>query len=112
MAVMAEPTLIHIFGAGATQDANTITIQKSALAAMGLTLSASNRAESIFAALIKLNLNSLSITNAAMRPEQSITVQQGFDSIETNAGVTYYNTSILVNLRKTIQAGGITPDAY
>lgn len=44
-------TLAQIFGEGATQDATTVTIQKSGL--IGLVPTANNRAEEILAAIIK-----------------------------------------------------------
>ena len=49
---MPEPTLTQIFGAGAAQTATVLTIAKADLAAVGLTASSTNTAESLFVALL------------------------------------------------------------
>lgn len=49
---MAEPTLTDVFGAGATQDATTLTILKSDLAGLGLTAAAGNTAESLLISIV------------------------------------------------------------
>lgn len=63
---MSEPTLVDVFGAGAVQDANTVTIQKSALASFGLTAQAQNTAESLLVALILQASQNLTEANRAL----------------------------------------------
>lgn len=48
---MLSLTLAQLFGEGASQSSASLTIQKSALAEVGLSPSASNRAESLIVAL-------------------------------------------------------------
>lgn len=49
---MAEPTLVDVFGANATQNATDLVIKKADLAALGLTASAANTAESLLISII------------------------------------------------------------
>jgi hypothetical protein len=78
---MAEPTLVQVFGAGAAQTATTITINKSDLAAVGLTAIASNTAESLLAAIILNAKAYLTQANFDANTDQSITILPGFNSI-------------------------------
>lgn len=78
---MAEPTLTEIFGAGATQTASSITIQKADLSTIGLTASPSNTAESLLAAIVLKAKVFLTDETFAANPDQSITVVTGFNSI-------------------------------
>ena len=65
---MAEPTLVEVFGAGATQTATTITIAKADLA--GLTPSATNTAEALFAGIYKKAAVNLNQTNYGTNVDQ------------------------------------------
>ena len=76
---MAEPLLTDVFGAGASQDATTITISKASL--VGLTPSASNTAESLLAALLQTAQVSLSQANFNTNLDQSAIVADGIVSI-------------------------------
>lgn len=78
---MAEPTLTAVFGSGASQTATTITLDKSDLAAVGLTASASNTAEALLAAIIAKA--QMALTQAAFDAnlDQSVVVADGFNSI-------------------------------
>ncbi len=78
---MAEPTLTDIFGAGANQTASLITISKADLAAVGLTASADNTAESLLAAIVLRAKTALTQTTFDSNIDQSITIESGFDSI-------------------------------
>ena len=49
---MAEPTLAEVFGAGASQTAQQIVIQKADLASVGLSSSPNNRAEQLLVAIM------------------------------------------------------------
>lgn len=113
---MAEPTLTQIFGAGATQTASQITIDKADLATVGLTVGASNRAESLLSAVLLLAKNYLTQSNFDSNLDQSITILPGFDSIvqrdDGNGGVTgYRQNQFNVNLHK-LDAGAVDPDDY
>jgi hypothetical protein len=109
---MAEPTLSAVFGAGALQDADTITIQKSALVTKGLIASADNKAEQILAALIKLQIDSLTALAQGSNPDQSVTVQEGFNTLETRNGIQYYNTTVNVTFSKPQPSAGLTVNDY
>ncbi|MGB3787817.1 MAG: hypothetical protein WA949_07390 [Phormidesmis sp.] len=78
---MAEPSLIDVFGAGATQDAASVTIQKSALSAVGLSATATNTAESLLCAIVLLAKNFLSESAFESNLDQSVTIVSGLNSI-------------------------------
>jgi hypothetical protein len=78
---MAEPTLIQVFGAGATQTSTEITILKADLAAVGLTASSTNSAESLLAAIVLTGKAYLTQANFDANTDQSITILPGFNSI-------------------------------
>jgi hypothetical protein len=110
---MAEPTLQEIFGAGATQDATTITILKADLP---MTAAASNRGEQVFAAIFKKASTALSPTNFDTNTDQSISIANGFDSLiyRTIGGVTstFIQAARTVGFAKQQAANGILPDDY
>lgn len=113
---MAEPTIIQVFGAGATQSATTITIDKSDLTSVSLTPSATNTAESLLAAILLKAQLVLTQSGFDSNLDQSVTIVPGFDSIvqRTDAlgNVTGYRQNQLsVNLHR-LDAGGIDPDDY
>ncbi len=110
---MAEPTLQEIFGAGATQDATTITILKSDLP---MTAAATNRGEQCFAAIVKKASTNLTSANFATNENQSITIAPGFDSLTYRTIGTVQNTllqtQLNVNFSKIQPTSGVTPDDY
>ena len=113
---MAEPTITQVFGAGASQDATTITIIKSDLVSTGLTTSATNTAESLLAAILLKAKVTLTQTGFDSNSDQSIVIEPGFDSIVTvddgTVGLINYRQSQLnINLHR-LDAGGIDPDDY
>lgn len=112
---MAEPTLVQVFGAGATQTATTVTIDKAALSAVGLTATASNTAESLFVALLLVAKAQLSVINQDLNVEQGVTIaDQDFDfqSLVTRNSATYRQTTYSVRLQKLDTANIIDPDDY
>lgn len=109
---MAEPTLTQVFGAGASQDANTLTIAKSDLAAMGLTASASNRAEALLVALILKVKAYLNSTNQESDPDIQVTIEDGFPSLVFRNNQNYRQTSYTVNLQKLDVGSTVDPDDY
>lgn len=62
---MAEPTLLSVFGFGATQTLSSLTIAKADLASVGLTAQVENTAESLFVALLLLAARELTEPNRA-----------------------------------------------
>ncbi|WP_375514430.1 hypothetical protein [uncultured Nostoc sp.] len=109
---MAEPTLTDIFGTGATQDATSITIQKSSLPR--LTASANNTSESLLTAILLKAQVSLSQTSFDANINQSIYVSAGFSSFTTR-GVNndfYRVDQLIFNLAKVDTGSIIDPDDY
>lgn len=110
---MAESTLVEVFGSGAIQDANTITIQKSALAAKGLTVTATNSAESILVALIMLASDSLTETaRATDTVNRNLSIlYAGQDLIEVS-GINYRRDAFSLLLYKQQALTTLDPDDY
>ncbi len=112
---MAEPTLQQVFGAGATQTATSLSIAKADLAALGLTASATNTAESLFVALLLQAKVSLTPANLETNPDQSITVAQAdfnFQTLVERNNQTYRQSTYSVNLQKLDTGSAIDPDDY
>jgi hypothetical protein len=109
---MAEPTLVQVFGSGAVQDANTVTIQKSALAAVGLTTSADNRAEALLAALVKVAAAYLSRENYDANLDQSIYIDAGLNNLSYRGTTPYSIQPYTINFAKLAPASTIDPDDY
>lgn len=109
---MAEPTLVQVFGAGATQDANTLTIQKAALAAVGLTISANNTAESLVGAILNLLIGYLTPANFELNLDQSVIAEMEVDQTVFR-GVDRYNQKVVsIKFAKIAPASVIDPDDY
>jgi len=110
---MAEPTLQEVFGAGATQTATTITILKADL---GITATANNRGEQLFAGIVKKATTNLTTANFATNADQSIVINTGFDSLVyrtiNNVQTTYLQNQLTINFAKIQTSVGITPDDY
>lgn len=111
---MAEPTLAQVFGANASQTSTDLVIKKSDLAAVGLTASANNTAESLFLAI---NLNAkegLTEDNRDTNIDQSVALTDGFSpSITTRNNAIYLRNTISVEVDKPLAgADVIDPDDY
>lgn len=107
---MAEPTLQQIFGAGATQTAGTLTIQKSDLA--GLTAAADNRGEQLLVAVILQAKSFLTATNQETNSEQSVTIEDSFESLTPRNNQQYRQKTLALNLQKLDTSPGVDPDDY
>jgi hypothetical protein len=107
---MAEPSLIEVFGAGATQSATTITILKSDLP--GLTASPTNTAESLLAGIILKAATALTTTARDANPDQSIAIEQGFDQVAYRGTTAYYQSARTITLQKVNTSATIDPDDY
>ena len=109
---MAKLTLIEMFGSGATQDATSLTIQKSDLPR--LTASASNTAESLLIAILLKAETPLTQTNFDTNIDQSIYISDGFPSF-TNRGTNndqYRLDQKTINFAKLDTGSIIDPDDY
>lgn len=109
---MAEPTLVQVFGTGATQDSSTLTIQKSALT--GLTASGSNSAEALLVAIILKAQSYLTQANFDANIDQSIYAANGFSSFTTRGtnNDAYRVDQITFNLAKLDTGSTLDPDDY
>lgn len=107
---MAEPTIQQIFGAGATQTAGAITIQKADLA--GLTPAADNRGEQLLVAVLLKAKSFLTTVNQEANPEQSVTLEDSFDSITLRNNASYRQKTISINLQKLDVDTGVDPDDF
>lgn len=109
---MAEPTLASIFGAGATQDPTSITILKADLAAKGLVPVAANKAEGLLVAIVLIAADGLTPASLAANPDQNVSVEKGFESLETRGDRTYRQTTFNINLQKAAPSTPISADDY
>lgn len=111
---MAEPTGVQVFGTGFTQDATSFTIQKSALAAVGLTASASNTAESLIVALILQAASYLNTTNQdSTNTDIQVTIaDSGFPQLVSRNSLQWRQITYNVNLQTPDTGFSIDPDNY
>jgi hypothetical protein len=110
--VMAEPTLVALFGANAVQDADTLTLSKTDLAAVGLTPSANNSAEALLTAIVKKAGMVLTPNNQDLNPDQSITIEDGFPSIIQRNDTNYRQNQKTISFQKLDTQAEIDPDDY
>ncbi|PHJ54491.1 hypothetical protein VF14_35185 [Nostoc linckia z18] len=110
---MAEPTLVQVFGANATQDATTITITKADLVAVGLTAGSNNTAESLLTAIILRAKNYLTTANHDANIDQSVTITDGYiPSFVIRNDVQYRQDTVTVAFEKLAGSTTIDPDDY
>ncbi|MEM7717101.1 MAG: hypothetical protein AAF349_26720 [Cyanobacteria bacterium P01_A01_bin.68] len=109
---MAEPTLTEIFGAGATQDIDKLTIDKNNLVAIGLTASANNTAESLFAAIVALAQGTLTATRQETHIEQSIVIEDNLESLTTRNDQLYRQLTKSISFDKLDNQSSFDPDDY
>lgn len=111
---MAEPTLVQVFGANATQTSTDLVIKKSDLADTGLTPGASNTAESLLLAIVLKFKAVLTDTARDTNIDQSVAVTDGFSpSITTRNNAIYLRNTISVEVDKLLTgADVIDPDDY
>jgi hypothetical protein len=109
---MAEPALTSVFGAGATQDATTLTISKSDLATVGLTAASINTAESLLAAIITLAANTLTATNQTLNADQHCSIQNANTAVYESPFGTRLRQNLLISFDDPFVNPGVTPDNY
>lgn len=107
-----EPTLVQVFGAGAVQDSSTLTIQKSALAANGLTPSANNTGESLVVALFKQWQTYLTPANLDANAEQQISIENSYQGIITRNDTQYRQFVKTINLQVVDTTSDVDPDDF
>lgn len=105
---MAEPTLTQVFGAGATQDATTVTFLKSDI---GVTASSAT-AEAILAGINVKASGFLTETNFGTNIDQSIYVAPGFSSFTTRNDDPYRLDQLTINLAKLDDGATLDPNDY
>ncbi|MBD2569697.1 hypothetical protein [Anabaena lutea] len=107
---MAEPTLIQIFGAGASQDATTVTILKSDI---GVTASAAS-GEAILAGMTLKAKDYLTQTNYDANIDQSIVIAEGFPGFANRGedSIQYRNDEISITFSKVDSAATLDPNDY
>jgi hypothetical protein len=108
---MAEPTLVQVLGANATQNATTLTISKADLT--GLTASTNNTAESLLIALLLKAKAYLTTTNQENNIDQSVTITDGFiPSFVIRDNAQYRQDTLTVAMDKPAGSATIDPDDY
>ncbi|MDZ7953339.1 hypothetical protein [Nostoc sp. DedQUE09] len=109
-----EPTLTAVFGANATQDADTLTISKADLTSTGLTPGANNTAESLLIALMLKFKAALTDAGKDTNIDQSVAVVDGFSpSITTRNDAIYLRNTISVEIDRVLTgAATIDPNLY
>ena len=110
---MAEPTLTQVFGANAAQDANTITIAKADLVAVGLTPASSNTAESLAVAIMLKASAYLNTTTQTTDNDIQVTIDNSnFPQLVTRNNATYRQTTFNVNLQTVDSEYTLDPDNF
>lgn len=112
---MAKPTLIQVFGAGATQSATTLTISKADLAATGLTASAINTPESLLIAILLLSKSQLTAANQDLNPEQSTIIAEqdfNFQELVPRNNVVYRQSTYTARFQAIDTNTTTDPDNY
>ncbi len=107
---MPEPTLQQIFGSNATQDATTITLNKSDL---GITASSAT-GEAILAGVILKAEAYLTQANFDANTDQSIYISDGFSSFTTRGtnNTSYRVDQRTINLAKIDSGATLDPNNY
>ncbi|MBN3926113.1 hypothetical protein [Nostoc sp. NMS4] len=116
---MAEPTIVQIFGTGATRLASGATtattglfIPDSALTAAGLATPSTATAEGHFVALLLAAKAYLTQSNFDANTDQSLLLADGFSSFTTRGTDNYRQDQITVSLSKIDTSSTIDPDNY
>jgi hypothetical protein len=110
---MAEPTLVQVFGAGASQTSTTLTITKADLVSVGLTVAADNTAESLLVAILLKAQQQLTQANQDSNVDQSVVISPGFLPTFVNRNnENYRQDTLTVAMDKPAGSTAIDPDDY
>lgn len=107
---MTKPTLVQVFGTGATQTATTVTFQKADL--LTLTPSATNTAESIFMAIALTAQVNLTPTARDGDSDRKVAIENGFEQTVTRNAVRYNQIQLNITAQKVSPAAAIDADDY
>lgn len=114
---MTKKTLVEVFGTGASQTANDLTISKTALADTDLTVAETNEAADLFVAIVKGAAVAFNETSrdADFDVSVSIDLQDGLDFVSRTVGnvtKTYVRKTITIELDEEYTSTGINPNVY
>ena len=116
---MAEPTIVQVFGTGATRLASGASapsaglfIPDSALQAAGLATPTTASAEGHFVALLLNARTYLTQANFDANTDQSLLLANGYSSFVTRGTSDYRQDQITVSMAKIDTAATIDPDSY
>ncbi|MBG1263091.1 hypothetical protein [Nostoc commune] len=118
---MAEPTLVQVFGTGATRLASGVTtstsglfIPDSALISAGLATPTTATAEGHLVAIIKNSESYLTQTNFDANIGQGLIVTDGFSSFTTRGtdNTAYRQDQVTISLTKIDTGSTINPGDY
>lgn len=109
---MAEPSLIQVFGANATQTATQLVISKADLAEVGLTALATNTAESLFTALFLKSSRYLNTISQTTNPDIQVTIADSFQNIVTRNEQNYRQRVFNANFEELLPTDVLDPDNY
>ena len=109
-----EPTLVQVFGSGATQTETQFIINKADLAEVGLTPSETNTAESLFVAIQLKAREHLTETNFQSNTEQNLYYSDGFPTFASKGEPpdNWRVEQIQWNIGKLNQGTTFNPDDY
>ena len=111
---MAKPTLQEVFGINANQDIEFVRVAKADLAAIGLTVEATNNAEELLVAILKKAHQTLTETSFGTNIDQSIVIAPGFKTYTTRgeANDNYEQRTYEIRMHKLDTDTDIDPDNY
>lgn len=111
---MAQPNLVEVFGAGASQSETQLIISKAALVELGLTPSATNTAESLKVALVKLWAKNLTELARSEDPtnRHATTTYATQDLVEQPTNQFWIRDAYTVLLYKSTSKVDVDPDNY
>jgi TorA maturation chaperone TorD len=109
---MAIPTIQNVFGDGSSQDANSLTILKSDLQAVGLTVSSNNTATSLLIALMLKAAVWLNETKQESDPDINVVITRGLDNLTTRNNTNYRQYSYTLEAQVPDVSSSIDPDDF
>ena len=110
---MAEPTVVEVFGTGATVDGTSLVIPAAFFSAQGLTISSASRAESMVVALMKGWANVLTETaRASDLVNRNVTNTYAGQDVISQAGTQYRRDVYSVVAYKTTTLATVDPNDY
>ena len=111
---MPEPLIAEVYGAGATQTGTALQLLKADMVARGLTVTATNTAESLLVYILLQAASVLTETNRlADLVTRNVTIAySGQDLIDQGGGNVYLRDTYQVSLYKPTTVQPIDPDNY